>query len=60
MSSLVLAWSTGKDSTASGIIAKLKGIKIDRIVTVMPDPFKEELILKDKFEEFMGMKIDIS
>jgi len=59
MSELVLAWSTGKDSTASGILAKLHNIKIDKIVTAMPDPFKEELILKEKFEDFMGMEVSI-
>ena len=59
MSKQVLAWSTGKDSTASGILAKLHGIKIDQIVTALPDPFKEELILKEKFEDFMGMEVTI-
>lgn len=55
----VLAWSTGKDSTASGILAKLHNIKIDKIVTALPDPFKEELILLEKFESFMGVPVDI-
>ena len=44
----ILFWSTGKDSTATGIIAKAKGIKIDRIICSLPDPFKQELILKEK------------
>jgi predicted PP-loop superfamily ATPase len=37
----ILAWSGGKDSTATGILAKKHNIKIDHIVIVMPDPFKQ-------------------
>jgi 3'-phosphoadenosine 5'-phosphosulfate sulfotransferase (PAPS reductase)/FAD synthetase len=55
----VLCWSTGKDSTATGIIAKLHGEKIDEIITVLPDPFKKELDLLEAFEEFMGMSVTI-
>jgi 3'-phosphoadenosine 5'-phosphosulfate sulfotransferase (PAPS reductase)/FAD synthetase len=55
----VLCWSGGKDSTASGILAKINGIKIDEIVTVMPDPFKDELILIDKFSKFMDLNVNV-
>ena len=55
----VLCWSAGKDSTATGILAKLNGIHIDEIVTVMPDPFKQELDLLDKFQDFMGMRVTV-
>ena len=55
----ILAWSGGKDSTATGIVAKLNSIHIDQIVTVMPDPFKQELELKERFEDFMGAKVRI-
>jgi len=55
----ILCWSTGKDSTATGILAKLYGDKIDEIITVLPDPFKTELKLVKKFENFMGMKVTI-
>jgi len=53
----VLCWSAGKDSTATGILAKDNGIHIDEIVTVMPDPFKKELELKEAFEDYMGMSV---
>jgi hypothetical protein len=55
----ILAWSGGKDSTATGILAKRHGIHIDEIVTVMPDPFKKELELLEKFEDFMGMNVQM-
>ena len=55
----ILCWSAGKDSTATAILAKNKGVKIDEIITVMPDPFKCELDLLSKFEEFMEMKVTI-
>jgi len=55
----VLCWSAGKDSTASAILAKLNNIHLDEIITVMPDPFKKELELLEKFEDFMGMKVTI-
>lgn len=55
----ILCWSAGKDSTASGILAKLNGDHIDEIITVMPDPFKRELDLLKNFEQFMGMKVTI-
>jgi len=35
----ILAWSGGKDSTATAILARQHGITLDDIVTVMPDPF---------------------
>jgi len=55
----ILCWSTGKDSTATAIVAKLYNEKVDEIITVLPDPFKAELELLDKFESFMGMKVTI-
>jgi len=55
----ILCWSTGKDSTATAILAKIYNEKIDEIITVLPDPFKEELDLLSKFESFMGMKVTI-
>ena len=55
----ILCWSTGKDSTATAILAKKHGERIDEIITVLPDPFKAELDLLDKFEYFMGMKVTI-
>lgn len=55
----ILCWSTGKDSTATGILAKINNEKIDEIITVLPDPFKTELELLEKFEDFMGMKVTI-
>lgn len=55
----ILAWSGGKDSTATGILAKIHGIKIDEIVTVMPDPFEKEFEFIERFEEFMGQKVTI-
>ena len=55
----ILCWSTGKDSTATAILAKLYNEKVDEIITVLPDPFKAELELLDKFESFMGMKVTI-
>jgi predicted PP-loop superfamily ATPase len=39
---IALAWSRGKDSTATAILAKEHDLKLDKIVTVMPDPFKLE------------------
>ena len=53
----ILAWSGGKDSTATAILAKSDGIKIDKIITVMPDPFKKEFVLLEKFEDYMGQKV---
>jgi 3'-phosphoadenosine 5'-phosphosulfate sulfotransferase (PAPS reductase)/FAD synthetase len=55
----ILCWSTGKDSTATAILAKKHGEKIDEIITVLPDPFGAELDLLEKFEIFMGMKVTI-
>ena len=55
----VLCWSGGKDSTATGILAKIHNIKIDEIITVMPDPFKGELLLMDKFSKFMGLSVSL-
>jgi len=55
----ILCWSTGKDSTATGILAKLNNIRVDEIITVLPDPFKEELNLLERFENFMGQKVTI-
>lgn len=55
----ILCWSGGKDSTATAILAKNKGLKIDEIITVMPDPFKCELDFLDRFEKFIGMKVSI-
>lgn len=55
----ILCWSAGKDSTATGILAKLYNIHIDEIITVLPDPFKDELILLEKFQDFMKMKVTV-
>jgi len=55
----VLCWSGGKDSTATGILAKINNIKIDEIVTVMPDPFSDELTFKERFSRFMGLPINV-
>lgn len=55
----ILCWSTGKDSTATAILAKEYGERIDEIITVLPDPFKLELELLDAFETYMGMKVTI-
>ena len=55
----ILCWSTGKDSTATAILAKEHGEQIDEIITVLPDPFKLELELLTKFENYMGMKVTI-
>ena len=55
----VLMWSGGKDSTATAIVAKLNGLPIDRIVTVMPDPFRCELELLARFQDWMGMRVEI-
>jgi len=55
----ILCWSTGKDSTATAILAKKHGERIDEVITVLPDPFKLELKLLDTFESFMGMKVTI-
>jgi len=55
----ILCWSTGKDSTATAILAKIHNEKVDEIITVLPDPFKAELELLSKFESFMGMKVTI-
>ena len=45
----ILAWSGGKDSTATAILAKMHGIVMDEIVTVMPDPFKCEMEFLKRF-----------
>jgi predicted PP-loop superfamily ATPase len=37
---IALAWSRGKDSTATAILAEEHDLKLDKIVTVMPDPFR--------------------
>lgn len=55
----VLAWSGGKDSTASAIVAKEKGLPIDHIITLRPDPFKLEVKFAERFEEWMGMEIEV-
>jgi len=55
----ILCWSAGKDSTATAILAKENNIKIHEIITVLPDPFKCELELLEKFESFMGQKVTI-
>jgi len=55
----ILCWSAGKDSTATAILAKLNKEKIDEIITVLPDPFKAELELLERFESFMDMKVTI-
>lgn len=57
----VLAWSRGKDSTASGILAKIHRLPIDAIITVMPDPYQLETE-KDfipRFEDFMQMPVEV-
>lgn len=55
----VLCWSAGKDSTATAILAKIHKEKVDEIITVLPDPFKMELELLERFEDFMSMKVKI-
>jgi len=55
----VLAWSRGKDSTASAIAAKQSNLPVDKIVTVRPDPFKGEDIFIEKFENYMDMEVHI-
>ena len=55
----ILCWSAGKDSTATAILAKLHKIRIDEIIIVLPDPFKKELELLKKFEDFMEQKVKI-
>ena len=55
----VLMWSGGKDSTATAIVAKLNDLPIDRIVTVMPDPFRCELELLEKFQDWIGMRVEV-
>lgn len=54
-----LAWSGGKDSTASLILAKLHGMPLDEIVTCMPDPFHLELEFKARVEAWSGMDIRV-
>lgn len=49
----------GKDSTATAILAKENGHRIDRIITVMPDPFKQEDILLEAFQDYMGMSVEV-
>ena len=53
----ILCWSAGKDSTAMAILAKLHKEKIDEIITVLPDPFKIELELLERFESFMDIRL---
>jgi len=55
----ILAWSGGKDSTATAILARMHGIALDEIVTVMPDPFKCELDFMKRFEEWMGQSVTV-
>ena len=55
----VLAWSGGKDSTASGILARLHNLPLDAIVTVQPDPFALELGFTERFEDFMQMAVQV-
>jgi len=55
----ILSWSAGKDSTATGILAKLHNIHIDEIVCVMPDPFKQELEFIARFEDYMEMPVTL-
>jgi len=55
----ILAWSGGKDSTATAILARQHGDQIDEIVTVMPDPFKSELAFLKRFEAWMEMPVHV-
>jgi len=55
----ILAWSRGKDSTASGILAKVEGWPLDGIITVCPDPFSGESKFIERFENFMEMPVEI-
>ena len=55
----ILAWSGGKDSTATAILAKLHNVKIDSIVTVMPDPFQCELDFLRSFEQYIGQRVTV-
>lgn len=55
----IFSFSGGKDSTAMILIAKKKGIQIDKIVfydTLLEFPQMEEHILK--FEKYIGIKIE--
>ncbi len=55
----ILAWSRGKDSTASGILAKINGLPLDGIITVRPDPFGNEAEFIARFENLMEMPVKI-
>jgi len=55
----ILAWSGGKDSTACAILARIHNLPIDGIITLRPDPFKIGLSFTDKFEDFMGMPVQV-
>jgi len=55
----ILAWSGGKDSTATAILARQHGITLDDIVTVMPDPFKCELDFLKRFEAWIGQSVTV-
>jgi len=59
MTQTILAWSGGKDSTASGILAKLHKLPLDGIVTVQPDPYKAEAQMIERFESFMEMPVEV-
>jgi tRNA(Ile)-lysidine synthase TilS/MesJ len=56
---IALAWSRGKDSTATAILAKEHDLKLDKIVTVMPDPFKREKKFVKKFEDKIGIDVTV-
>ena len=55
----ILSWSGGKDSTASGILAKERNLPIDGIITVMPDPFKLEYEFMERFQEYMQIPVTV-
>ena len=54
-----LAWSGGKDSTASLILAIEHSLPLDEIVTVIPDPFGLEMDFLRRVESWAGMPIRV-
>jgi 3'-phosphoadenosine 5'-phosphosulfate sulfotransferase (PAPS reductase)/FAD synthetase len=55
----IIAFSGGKDSTATIILAKKHGLPMDEIVTVMPDPFKRHEEFISRVGEFAGLPVKV-